>query len=153
MPQARANGLTIEYESCGPSDGAPLLLIHGVGAQLIRWPDALCDKFVRAGFHVIRMDNRDIGLSAHMDHAGLPDLAAVTAAQARGEAAELPYTLADMAADSIGLLDALGIASAHVLGVSLGGMIAQVMAIEHGPRIRSLTVMMSQAGNPLVSLV
>ena len=148
MPQVRSNGIVIEYEIRGPADGAPLLLIHGVGAQLIRWPDALLSRFTDAGFRTIRFDNRDSGLSTHFDACPAPDLAAVVAAQARGEAAALPYRLDDMAEDSIGLLDALGIARAHVLGMSLGGMVAQIMAIAHPARLRSLALVMTSSGNP-----
>lgn len=148
MARAQANGITLEYERSGPADGAPLLLIHGVGAQLIRWPRALLDGLAAQGFATIRYDSRDIGLSTHMDGAPVPDLAAVTAALARGEAPDLPYTLSDLAADAAGLLDALGIASAHVVGVSLGGMVAQMLAIECPARVRSLAVLMSTSGNP-----
>lgn len=148
LTEARANGISIAYQVSGPAGGAPLLLIHGVGAQLIRWPPAFIDALAAAGFRVIRYDSRDIGLSTHMDEAPIPDLAAVTAAQARGELADLPYTLSDLAADAAGLLEALGIDRAHVLGVSLGGMVAQVLAIEHRSRVASLAVVMSHSGNP-----
>ena len=111
MPQVHSNGITLEYERSGPADGAPLLLIHGVGAQLVRWPPSLLDALAAAGFDIIRFDNRDVGLSTHMDDAGIPDFATMQAAVARGETPDLPYTLADMAADAAGLLDALGIRS------------------------------------------
>ena len=148
MPRAEANGIVIEYDVTGPPDGSPLLLIHGLGAQLIRWPAALLDGFVAAGFRVIRFDSRDVGLSTHLREAPVPDLAAVLAARRRGDEPDLPYTMSDMAADTAGLLDALGIARAHVLGVSLGGMIAQVLALEHSDRLLSLNIMMSQPGDP-----
>lgn len=148
MTQVRANGIEIEYELSGPRDGPVLLLIHGVGAQLIRWPAALIERLEQAGFRILRFDNRDIGLSSHLNHLGIPDIAAIVSARAAGEEAELPYSLSDMAADTVALLDALGIASAHVLGVSLGGMVAQVMAIEHRARVRSLNLFMTQSGNP-----
>jgi pimeloyl-ACP methyl ester carboxylesterase len=147
MVQVSANGITIEYELSGPADGPVLLMIHGVGAQLVRWPQALCGAFERKGFRTLRLDNRDIGLSTHID-APVPDIAAVVEARRQGREPELPYTLSDMAADTVGLLDALGIGRAHVLGVSLGGMVAQVMAIEHPARVRSLNIFMSQSGNP-----
>jgi pimeloyl-ACP methyl ester carboxylesterase len=150
MAQVAANGIVIEYELSGPADGPVLLLIHGVGAQLIRWPQLLCDRFERAGFRVLRFDNRDIGLSSHMDAMPIPDVGAVVAARAAGQEPDLPYTLSDMAADTVGLLDALGIAAVHVLGVSLGGMVAQLMAIEHRRRVLSLNIFMSQSGNPLL---
>lgn len=148
MAQVRSNGIVLEYDLSGPADGAPLLLIHGVGAQLIRWPDALLSRFAAAGFRTIRFDNRDSGLSTHFDASPVPDIARVIAAQARGEQAELPYRLGDMASDSLGLLDALGIESAHVFGMSLGGMVAQVMAITQPARVRSLALVMTQSGNP-----
>lgn len=148
MPQVSANGITIEYEIAGPQDGPVLLMIHGLGAQLVRWPQELCDGFVAAGFRIVRFDNRDVGLSTHFDHAPVPDLAAVIEAKRQGRAPDLPYTLSDMAADAAGLLDALGIEAAHVFGVSLGGMIAQMLAIEHPSRVRSLALVMTQSGNP-----
>jgi pimeloyl-ACP methyl ester carboxylesterase len=107
----------------------------------------LCKAFEHAGFRTLRFDNRDIGRSTHID-APVPDIAAVVEARRQGREPELPYTLSDMAADTVGLLDALGIARAHVFGVSLGGMVAQVMAIEHRERVRSLSIFMSQSGNP-----
>jgi pimeloyl-ACP methyl ester carboxylesterase len=130
MAQIASNGIRIEYEGSGPAGGTPLLLIHGVGAQLVRWPANLIAGFEAAGYDVIRFDNRDIGLSTHFPEAGLPDLAGMLEAKAKGAPFDLPYTLSDMAADTAGLLDALGIESAHVVGVSLGGMIAQQLAIE-----------------------
>lgn len=148
MAQAKVNGITLEYEIEGPADAPVLLMIHGVGAQLIRWPPAFCKALVEAGFRILRFDPRDIGLSTHMDDAPVPDLAKVLEARARGEEPDLPYTLSDLAADATGLLDALGIRSAHVLGISLGGMVAQVIAIEHPARVDSLAIMMSQSGNP-----
>jgi pimeloyl-ACP methyl ester carboxylesterase len=148
MPHTFANGIMLEYDRSGPANGAPILLIHGVGAQLIRWPRALLDGLAAQGFETIRYDSRDIGLSTHMDGAPVPDLAAVTDALRRGETPELPYTLSDLAADAVGLLDALEIEGAHIVGVSLGGMIAQVLAIGHPSRVRSLTVIMSTSGNP-----
>lgn len=148
MPQIESNGIQIEYEVSGKSDGAPLLLIHGVGAQLIRWPDELLHLLAHAGFRTIRFDNRDVGLSTHMTDLPLPDIASVVAAQHRGEVPDLPYTLDDLAADAFGLLDALGIERAHLLGVSLGGMVAQAMALSRPRRIVSLTAVMTHAGNP-----
>jgi len=148
MPRVASNGIDIEYECSGPADGEPILLIHGVGAQLVRWPQSLCEGLAAAGFQVIRFDNRDVGLSTHLDGAPVPNVVAAMAAMKRGETPELPYTLADMAADTVGLLDALGIASAHIVGVSLGGMIAQMLATEHRARVRSLAIVMSTSGNP-----
>ncbi len=148
MAQVQANGITIEYELAGPAKDPVLLMVHGLGAQLVRWPQALCERLAQAGFRILRFDNRDVGLSSHMDGAPVPDLGAVIEARGQGLDPELPYTLSDMARDAVGLLDALGIDAAHVLGVSLGGMISQVMAIEHRHRVLSLNVMMTQSGNP-----
>jgi pimeloyl-ACP methyl ester carboxylesterase len=148
MPQARANGIILEYEISGPANAPPLLLIHGVGAQLIRWPQGFCDRLVAAGFRVLRYDSRDIGLSTHMLDAPIPNLAEVTAARQAGREPDLPYTLADLADDAAGLLAALDIPAAHVVGVSLGGMVGQQLAIAHPQRVLSLTSIMSQSGNP-----
>jgi len=135
MAQVRANGITLEYELSGPDHGQPILMIHGVGAQLIRWPQALCDALTAAGFRLLRYDSRDIGLSTHMVDAQVPNLADVTAARNAGREPDLPYTLADLADDAAGLLTALGIPAAHVVGVSLGGMVAQQLAIAHPGRV------------------
>jgi pimeloyl-ACP methyl ester carboxylesterase len=151
MPRAQSNGICLEYEVLGPQDGEPLLMIHGLGAQLIQWPQGLCDGLVSAGFRIVRYDARDTGLSTHFDHAPVPDPAAVVAARRRGEEPSLPYTVSDMAADAAGLLDALEIGHAHVLGVSLGGQVAQALAIEHPGRVRSLALMMTYSGNPDVA--
>ena len=148
MAHVQTNGITIEYELAGPAKGPVLLMIHGLGAQLVRWPQALCERFVQAGFRTLRFDNRDVGLSSHMDGAPVPDLGVVVEARRQGLDPELPYTLSDMARDAVGLLDALGIEAVHVLGVSLGGMIAQVVAIENRHRVLSLNLMMTQSGNP-----
>ena len=148
MPQVQANGIRLEYELSGPADGQVLLMIHGVGAQLIRWPQALCDVLAAHGFRLLRFDSRDIGLSTHMLDAPIPNLAEVTAARKAGREPDLPYCLADLADDAAGLLDALGIPSAHVIGVSLGGMVAQQLAIAHPARVRSMVSIMSQNGNP-----
>lgn len=148
MAQAQVNGVTLEYEISGPETGMPLLLIHGVGAQLIRWPPSLCDRLAEAGFRLLRYDSRDIGLSTHMDDAPIPNLAAITAARLNGREPELPYTLSDLAADAAGLMAAVGIPAAHVLGVSLGGMVAQQLAIAHPHKVLSMTCIMTQSGNP-----
>lgn len=138
MPRASANGLTIEYETIGDRNHPALLLVMGLGAQLILWPDELCAALAGRGFLVIRYDNRDVGLSSRTDGPA-PDVFKAFG----GDVSEARYTLVDMAADGIGLLDALGIDAAHVVGVSMGGMIAQHMAIHHPARLRTLCSIMS----------
>ena len=128
MAKISANGIEIEVERHGPEDGAPLLLIRGLGSQIIHWPDDLIAGFIAMGRHVVTYDNRDAGLSA--DFAGKP------------------YGVGDMAADGIGVLDALGIARADIFGISMGGMIAQEMVWAHGDRVRSACIVMSSSGAP-----
>ena len=141
-----ANGLAIEIEDQGPPNGEPLLLIMGLGMQLVAWPDELVADFVGRGFRVIRLDNRDIGLSQGFDHLGLPNIVAATLRYAVRLRVTAPYGMADMAADCIGVLDALGIAQAHVCGASMGGMIAQHLAAHHPQRVKSLTLVMTTSG-------
>jgi pimeloyl-ACP methyl ester carboxylesterase len=148
MPQAQANGVTIEYETIGADNGEPLLLVMGLGAQMTRWPDALVHGLVRHGFRVIRYDNRDVGLSTHFHDAPVPDAREVIKARAEGRKPDVPYTLDDMAADGVALLDALGVRQAHVVGASMGGMIAQLIAADYPERVLSLTSIMSTTGNP-----
>jgi len=148
VPRAQANGVEIEYEVCGPAGGRPLLLVMGLGAQMIIWDDEFCAALGARGHRVIRFDNRDVGLSSKIDGGGALDLLAAMRAAALGRPVAAPYTLSDMAADAAGLLDALDIDSAHVVGASLGGMIAQTLAIDHPGRVRSLTSIMSTTGNP-----
>jgi pimeloyl-ACP methyl ester carboxylesterase len=148
MAEVQANGVTITYDEFGRKDAPPVLLIMGLGAQMTRWPPALCEAIAARGFWVIRFDNRDVGLTTHFVDAGVPDMAAVAAAVREGKVADVPYTLSDMAADAAGLLGALGIARAHIVGASMGGMIAQLVAAEHPERTLSLTSIMSNTGNP-----
>jgi pimeloyl-ACP methyl ester carboxylesterase len=143
VPRVRSNGIELEYESLGEPDDPALVLIMGLGAQLIDWPAEFCDELVAQGFRVIRFDNRDAGLSTGFDQLGPPDLAAVLG----GDPSGAHYRLADFAADTAGLLDALGIDSAHVVGASLGGMIAQQLTIDHPDRVRSLCSIMSLTGD------
>src|SRR5437870_8798173 len=147
MPAARANGIEIAYETFGAPEGRPLFLIMGLAAQMILWDDHFCAALASRGHRVIRFDNRDVGLSSKLEEAGIPDAAAAMQAALLGERVDAPYTLRDMAADAVGLLDALGIAAAHVVGASMGGMIAQAMAIAHPARVLSLTSIMSSTGD------
>ncbi|MDT8279638.1 MAG: alpha/beta fold hydrolase [Erythrobacter sp.] len=140
-------GIEIFYEDHGKPENEAILLVMGLGAQLTLWPDELVDALVGDGFRVIRYDNRDIGLSQKMEGARAPSLATQVLRKKFGWPAKVPYTLTDMAHDGIGLLDALEIDTAHVVGASMGGMIAQLMAVHHGPRLRSLTSIMSTTGN------
>jgi pimeloyl-ACP methyl ester carboxylesterase len=132
----------IAYETLGNPTDPPVVLIHGLGGQLVDWPDGFCAKLVERGLLVVRFDNRDVGLSSHSG-APPPDLRAVLS----GDTSTVRYTLDDMAADAAGLLDGLGLRSAHVVGFSLGGMIAQTLAIGHPTRMRSLTSISSTTGN------
>ena len=141
------NGIRICAEVLGPDDGVPLLLVMGLGGQLVSWPQGFVDGLVGRGFRVVRFDNRDAGHSTHLDHAPV-DLIESIERVAAGEAVEAPYTLSDMAADAAGLLDALGIGAAHLVGISMGGMIVQTMAIEQPQAVRSVTSIMSTTGDP-----
>lgn len=147
MPTAASNGIEICYESFGDPDDPTLLLVAGLGAQLLAWPEPFCEGLVDRGFHVVRFDNRDVGLSTWFDEHPA-DLAEVMPRLLAGEVPEVPYHLTDMAADAAGLLDALGVERAHVVGASMGGMIAQTFAIEHRERAASLTSMWSTTGDP-----
>ena len=148
MPQITANGIAIEYETHGDPANPPLLLIMGLGAQLTLWPIELVEALVARGFYVIRHDNRDIGLSEKFGHGGVPNFRRVALMRLFGLRAKLPYRLTDMADDAAGLLAALGIDSAHIVGGSMGGMIAQLLAIHHPQRVRTLTSIFSTTGNP-----
>lgn len=141
MALMRANGIEIEYETFGDPGGAPLLLIGGLGSQLLSWDEAFCEQLRDRGFHVIRYDNRDAGLSTKMEAAGEPDLMAAFTGSPNPA-----YQLDDLADDAAGLLSALGIDAAHLVGVSMGGFIAQLLAINHPDRVLSLTSIMSGPG-------
>jgi len=147
MAQVTANGIQIEYDEHGDSKAPPLLLVMGLGAQMTLWPQELVDALVERGFRVIRYDNRDIGLSHKMEGAKSPGIVKMMLLGRFGLKPKVPYTLADMADDGIGLLDALGIKQAHIVGASMGGMIAQHMAFSHPERVLTLTSIMSTTGN------
>jgi pimeloyl-ACP methyl ester carboxylesterase len=151
MTAVAANGITIEYESLGDPAAPAILLIMGMGMQLIAWPDMFCRGLVERGFRVIRFDNRDCGLSSKIRVRRQPSLVAALATSWLRLPVRAPYTLDDMAADTVGLLDALGVARAHVVGLSMGGMIAQLVAARHPERVLSLTSVMSSSGRRRVS--
>ncbi|MBT9458150.1 MAG: alpha/beta hydrolase [Burkholderiaceae bacterium] len=144
--QLRANGITLEVESFGPSTGEPLLLIMGLGMQLLAWHEDFVQDLVATGFRVIRFDNRDVGLSQSFDAEGLPHIGLESLKYLLHLTVKSPYSLPDMALDCVGLLDGLGIASAHICGASMGGMIAQQLAARHPDRVKSLTLMMTTSG-------
>jgi len=146
MAKISANGIELEYQTHGPHDAPAILLVHGLGAQLTLWPEALIDALVERGFRVVRYDNRDIGLSQKFESYGVPNLQALTAKVMSGEKIPAPYLLSDMAADGIALAQALELKRPHVVGVSMGGMIVQQMAIQSPDRIASMTSIMSSSG-------
>jgi len=145
---ACVNGLQLSWEEAGPARGDPLLLVMGLGGQLIHWPETLCTQLVAQGFRVIRYDNRDAGLSADGDRGLGVHIPRDWLRSRLGLPAHSNYNLHDMAGDAIGLLDVLGIERAHVVGASMGGMIAQIVAARHPQRVRSLTSIMSSTNHP-----
>ena len=147
MPSVSANGVTLEYESMGDPRDPAMVLIMGLGVQLILWPNAFCELLAARGFHVLRFDNRDVGLSSSLDHLGTPRLALEYLKYMLHLPVKAPYRLDDMARDTIGFLDALGIERAHVVGASMGGMIAQNAAADYPARVASLTSIMSTTGS------
>ncbi len=146
MTQAKANDIQLEYDTFGDISSPPLVLIMGLGVQMIMWDEEFCRQLAQKGHYVIRFDNRDIGLSTKFDDAGAPDVMKALSALMQGKKVDAPYSLDDMADDTVGLMDALGIDTAHVCGASMGGMIAQTIAIRHPARVRSLTSIMSTTG-------
>ena len=147
MPQASVNQLTIEYEAFGRKRNPCILLIMGLGTQLTAWPISLCKDLAARGFYVLRYDNRDVGLSSHLDTEKAPPLPLVGVLSSLGIRLPVPYSLNDMAMDAVGLLDALGISQAHLVGASMGGMIAQRVAGNYPERTLSLTSIMSTTGH------
>lgn len=148
MTKVKANNIEIEYETFGDPSDKPLLLVMGLGGQMIQWEEGFIKKLTERGFFVIIFDNRDVGLSSKCEEAGDPDLMKAFMAAQRGEAVDAPYTLEDMTDDAVGLLDALNIEKVHICGASMGGMIVQTIAIKHPSRVLSLTSIMSTTGNP-----
>jgi len=148
MPNVKANGIQLEYDTIGNPAFPPLLLIMGLGGQLIHWDDDFCRQLADRGLYVVRFDNRDTGLSTRFESAGLPDMAELLDARMQGRSIAAPYTLDDMADDAAKLLEALDIEQAHICGHSMGSMIAQIMALRHPRRLLSLTLMYSTTGNP-----
>ena len=154
MPLIQANGLSLCYQRFAPETALkadmakePLILIRGLGTQLIQWPQAFIDYFVAAGLEVIIFDNRDVGESQKLDVAGVPDIMALLSAADAGASFPVPYGIDDMAADVIGLMDALGIEKANIFGMSLGGMVAQHLAFSHAGRMAHVVCVMSSSGN------
>jgi pimeloyl-ACP methyl ester carboxylesterase len=149
MPTTSVNGgIELEYEAIGSPDDPTMLLVMGLAGQLIAWPDGFCAQLAERGFHVVRFDNRDCGLSTKLDGVEVALGAVMGAALGGQPIPEVPYTLTDMAADTVGLLDHLGVDRAHLVGASMGGMIAQHVAIEHPERLLSLVSVMSMSGEP-----
>ena len=146
MPILTSNGIKIAYETAGDPKGVPVLLIMGLGMQLIAWPDDFVDGLAELGFYVVRFDNRDCGLSDKFDHAGKPNLPLAFLKSLVRWPLKSAYSLEDMAGDAIGVMRALGVARAHVVGVSMGGMIAQILAAKFPDRVLSLTSIMSSSG-------
>jgi len=148
MPVISANGIDIAYDDRGNRDDPAILLIMGLATQMIAWPEPFCDGLAARGFRVVRFDNRDIGLSTKFEAAPSIDLGAVLQRVIAGEKINPPYDLSDMAADTVGLMDRLAIEKAHVVGASMGGMIAQIVAAKYPNRVRSLVSIMSSSGDP-----
>lgn len=148
MPTITANNIQLAYETFGNRSDKPLLLIMGLGGQLIAWDEAFCRQLADSGHFVITFDNRDIGLSTKIREAGLPNILDMVGKMMNGQEVGGPYSIDDMADDAVGLLDALGIGKAHICGISMGGMIAQAIAIRHPRHVLSLTSVYSTTGNP-----
>ncbi|SDD47409.1 proline iminopeptidase [Massilia sp. PDC64] len=146
MPSLNANGIRIAFDTAGDPKSVPLLLISGLGLQLTAWPDEFVEGLVELGFYVIRFDNRDSGLSTKFEHAGTPSLTLAWLKSLLRIPLKPPYRLEDMADDAIGVLSALGVARAHVVGMSMGGMVGQLMAAKYPSRVLSLTSIMSSSG-------
>ena len=147
MPLIDANGIQLAYEVTGDRGAPPVLLIMGLGAQLTRWPEPFYRGLAEAGYYVVRFDNRDVGLSTRIERAGSPPLGQAALRAALGLPIRAAYALSDLVADTLGLVDALALGRVHVVGVSMGGMIAQMLAALHGERVRTLVSVMSTSGD------
>ena len=145
-----ANGIRLAYEEFGQPDHPAMVLVMGLGTQLLGWPLAMCEELASRGFRVIRFDNRDIGLSEKMENAHIPQAVGLMLRARLRLPVNVPYTLTDMARDCVGLMDALGIERAHLVGASMGGMIGQIVAAKFGERLLSFTSIMSSSGNPRI---
>ncbi|MFW9784506.1 MAG: alpha/beta fold hydrolase [Candidatus Heimdallarchaeota archaeon] len=148
MPRAHANNIEIEYETFGDPSSKPLLMVMGIEAQMFYWPEEMLKTIANRGFYVIIFDNRDVGLSTKFKDADSLNATELFTKLAMGQKVEIPYKIEDMADDAVGLLDHLNIDKAHICGVSMGGMIVQIIAIRHPTRVLTLTSMMSSTGDP-----
>ena len=142
LGRVAANGIELAYETFGDASAPPVVLIMGLATQMIAWPDELCDGLARNGLFVVRFDNRDVGESTHLRNLPPPRLADIVVRRRPP-----PYSIGDMAADVAGLLDSLGLGQVHLVGASMGGFIAQTLALEHAGRVRTLTLMMTSTGS------
>jgi len=152
MPAIIANGIEIHVESRGDPAATPLVLVRGLGSQIIHWPKAMIDRFVAGGFFVVTADNRDAGLSQKFDAWGTIDADAMQARLDAGEPLDVPYSVNDFADDQFAVMDHFGLERAHIMGISMGGMIVQVMAARRPGRVLSMTTVMSSSGNPAIPL-
>ena len=152
MPVVTANGLSIACETSGDPAASPIVMLMGLGMPLVFWPDAFVEGLLAGGFYLVRLDNRDCGLSQRLEGGSRPSVAFAMAQTLLGFTVHAPYTLHDMANDAVGVLDALGVPRAHVVGVSMGGMIGQCLAAKHPDRVMSLTSIMSSSGNPYAAV-
>lgn len=147
MPRVAVNGIELEVDVRAGHRPTPVVMIMGLGVPLTYWEDGFCDRLAARGHSLVRFDNRDVGKSSWLEELGVPDVVGLMSTALGGERVQAPYVLSDMAADVVGLLDALEIEAAHVMGISMGGMIAQTVAIEHPTRVRTLTSIMSTTGD------
>jgi proline iminopeptidase len=147
MPSVEANGLRLEYEACGNEKNPPMVLVMGLGVHMLFWPDALCETLAAEGFHVIRIDNRDCGLSSSLDHLGVPSVGIEYLKYQLRLKVKAPYLIDDMAKDTAAFIDALGLGRAHIVGASMGGMIGQNLAAQFPEKVLTLTSIMSSTGS------